>query len=106
MRGYIIIRLLQAILTLWVLSVIVFVSVHLTGDPAAYLLGPDTTNETYEQLKINLGLDKPLPVQYWNFLKNASRGDFGISVFHGSSARDILISRLPATLELAGAALF
>ena len=104
MRGYIIIRLLQAILTLWVLSVIVFVSVHLTGDPAAYLLGPDTTNETYEQLKINLGLDKPLPVQYWNFLKNASRGDFGISVFHGSSARDILISRLPATLELAGAA--
>ena len=104
MRGFILVRLLQAIFTLWILSVIVFGSVHLTGDPAAYLLGPETTNETYEQLKINLGLDKPLPVQYWNFLLNVLRGDFGTSVFHGSSARDVLISRLPATLQLAGAA--
>ena len=104
MRGFILVRLLQAIFTLWILSVIVFGSVHLTGDPAAYLLGPETTNETYEQLKINLGLDKPLTVQYWNFLLNVLRGDFGTSVFHGSSARDVLISRLPATLQLAGAA--
>ena len=104
MRGYIVIRLFQAIFTLWILSVIVFASVHLTGDPAAYLLGPETTNETYEQLKINLGLDKPLPVQYWNFLKDVLQGDFGTSVFHGTSARDVLISRLPATLQLAGAA--
>ena len=104
MRGFILVRLLQAIFTLLILSVIVFGSVHLTGDPAAYLLGPETTNETYQQLKINLGLDKPLPVQYWNFLKNVLQGDFGTSVFHGTSARDVLISRLPATLQLAGAA--
>ena len=104
MRGYILLRILQAVFTLWLLSVIVFASVHLTGDPAAYLLGPETTNETYEQLKINLGLDKPLHVQYWKFLKDVSHGDFGISVYRGKPSGAILVERLPATLQLAGAA--
>lgn len=104
MRHYIIVRAFQAIVTLGALSVVVFGSVRLTGDPAAYLLGPESTNETYEQLKKNLGLDKPLPVQYWNFLTNISRGDFGTSTFLGRSAREVLLERLPATLQLAGAA--
>ena len=104
MSGYIIVRALQAVFTLWILSIIVFVSVHLTGDPATYLLGPETTDETYEQLRKNLGLDKPLPVQYWHFMEDLARGDFGKSIKYGRSARGVLADRLPATLQLAGAA--
>ena len=104
MRGYIIVRSFQAVFTLWILSVIVFGSVHLTGDPATYLLGPETTDEAWEQLRINLGLDDPLPVQYWHFLENVVQGDFGDSIKYRRSARDVLFNRLPATLQLAGAA--
>jgi peptide/nickel transport system permease protein len=91
------------LVTLWLLSVAVFLSVQLTGDPAQYLLGPDSTDADYEQLKRNLGLDKPLPVQYWVFLKRAAVGDFGRSPIMGRPARDVLLERFPATLQLAGA---
>lgn len=104
MQRYIFIRLVQGIITLLVLSLAVFLSVHLTGDPALYLLGPEGTQQDYEQLKKNLGLDKPLPVQYALFLGNVIRGDFGKSHIIGQSARKTLMERFPATLELAGAA--
>jgi peptide/nickel transport system permease protein len=104
MHRFIIVRLSQAIITLLVLSVAVFLSVHLTGDPAAFLLGPDGGQTEYEQLKKNLGLDKPLPVQYAVFLGSAVQGDFGKSHTMGRSARDLLVERIPATLELAGVA--
>ena len=68
---------MQAIFTLLALSLAVFLSVHLTGDPALYLLGPEDTAQDYEQLKKKMGLDKPLPVQYGLFLSQVVRGDFG-----------------------------
>ncbi len=104
MPRFIIVRTSQAIITLWILSVIVFASVHLTGDPATYLLGPETTDETYAQMKRNLGLDRPLTVQYLDFATNILHGDFGNSTFNGKSARSMLLQRFPATLQLAGAA--
>jgi len=104
MQRFIIVRAFQAIATLWILSVVVFASVHLTGDPALYLLGPETTDETYAQLKKNLGLDRPLIIQYLSFANDVIHGDFGISTYSGRSARDILFERFPATLQLAGAA--
>ena len=104
MQRYIFIRLVQAALTLWLLSLAVFLSVHLTGDPAAYLLGPELGNLEYEQLKKNLGLDRPLIVQYGDFLLDIARADFGKSPIMGRQARDVLFERLPATLELASAA--
>ena len=104
MQRYIFVRFAQAIVTLLVLSLAVFLSVHLTGDPALYLLGPEGTREDYAQIKKNLGLDKPLPVQYGLFLGNVLRGDFGNSPITGRSARETLIERFPATLQLAGAA--
>jgi peptide/nickel transport system permease protein len=104
MHRYILVRLAQGIITLLVLSLAVFLSVHLTGDPALYLLGPEGTQQDYEQLKKNMGLDKPLPVQYGLFLGNIVRGDFGISHITGQPARKTLVERFPATLELAGAA--
>ncbi|HEX2241861.1 MAG TPA: ABC transporter permease [Gammaproteobacteria bacterium] len=104
MQRYIVVRLVQGIITLLVLSLAVFLSVHLTGDPALYLLGPEGTQQDYEQLKKNLGLDKPLPVQYASFLGDIVRGDFGTSHITGQPARQTLMERFPATLELAGAA--
>src|SRR5919106_2755481 len=104
MQRYIVVRVVQGVVTLLVLSLAVFLSVHLTGDPALYLLGPEGTQQDYEQLKKNLGLDKPLPVQYAVFLGNVVQGDFGKSHITGQSARKTLLERFPATLELAGAA--
>ncbi len=104
MQRYILIRVGQAIITLMVLSLAVFLSVHMTGNPAAYLLGPDDGFEEYEQLKKNLGLDKPLYVQYGLFLGKVARGEFGKSFTMGRDARDLLFQRFPATIQLAGAA--
>ncbi len=104
MQRYIVVRLVQGIITLLVLSLAVFLSVHLTGDPALYLLGPEGTQQDYEQLKRNLGLDKPLPMQYALFLGDIVRGDFGTSHITGQPARKTLMERFPATLELAGVA--
>jgi peptide/nickel transport system permease protein len=104
MQRYILVRLTQGVITLLILSLAVFVSVHLTGDPALYLLGPEGNRQDYEQLQKNLGLDKPLPVQYAVFLGNIIQGDFGISPITGQSARKTLMERFPATLQLAGVA--
>ena len=90
--------------TLWILSIAVFLSVHLSGDAAVLLLGPEALDTDYEQIKKNLGLDRPLIVQYGNFLTDIARGDFGRSHLMRRSARDVLLERLPATLQLAGAA--
>ena len=104
MQRYIVMRVIQALFTLWLLSVAVFLSVNLTGDPAAYLLGPEALDTDYQELKKSMGLDRPLIVRYGDFLQNIVRADFGKSHIKGVPAREILIERFPATLELAGAA--
>jgi peptide/nickel transport system permease protein len=103
MRRLILERVVQGLFTLLILSVIVFMSVRLSGDPALLLLPPEATTPDYEQLKKNLGLDKPLVVQYGNFLKDAIQGDFGMSITTRRPARDVLLERIPATLQLAAA---
>ena len=104
MQKYILARVGQGIFTLWALTVIVFLSVHLTGDPAIYLVPLElSTPENIEIQRKKLGLDKPLVTQYGIFLKNVLQGDFGESIADGRPARDILASRLPATLQLAAA---
>ena len=104
MQRYIFVRVFQGIITLLILSLAVFLSVHLTGDPALYLLGPDDTEKDYEQLRKNMGLDRPLALQYVSFLGNIVQADFGVSQLRGQPARDLLLERFPATLQLAGAA--
>ena len=104
MQRYIFLRIFQGMITLLILSLAVFLSVHLTGDPAIYLLGPEESLEDYEQIKKRMGLDRPLIVQYGSFLLDILRADFGDSHITGQSARDVLLERLPATLQLAGAA--
>jgi peptide/nickel transport system permease protein len=104
MSGFIISRVFQAIITLLSLSVAVFFSVKLTGDPAIYMLGPDQGRMEYEQMVKQLGLDRPLIVQYWDFLTDILHPDFGTSHFLERPARDLLLERFPATLQLAGVA--
>ena len=101
MQRYILVRIGQSIITLWILSLAVFLSVRLTGDPALYLLGPEQGDAEYQQLKKNLGLDKPLPIQYLDFMTKAVRGQFGRSITKGREARELLFIAFPATLQLA-----
>lgn len=107
MQRYITVRLLQSVLTILVVSVIVFSLARVTGNPLDVLLPLEATPEDYERVAKHWGLDKPLYVQYFVFLGKALRGDFGMSwKWQGHSAMGLVVERLPATLELAGLALF
>ena len=103
MQRYIIIRIGQSFFTLLILATVVFFSVHATGDPAEFLIHQDATAEELEILRRQLGLDRPIYVQYGLFLNNAVRGNFGKSTTNRREARDILFERIPATLQLAAA---
>jgi peptide/nickel transport system permease protein len=101
MKRYIIKRLLLGLLTLIGVSIIIFIAVRLSGDPVLLLVPPDPTDQEIQQMKIELGLDKPVPVQYFIFAKNCLKGDFGKSVRYRRPALDLVLDRLPATIQLA-----
>lgn len=105
MRRYALKRILLGLITILLVSVIVFVASRLSGD-VVYLLLPDGATQAEEDLlRKNLGLDKPMPVQYLIFLKGAVQGDFGKSYrYTNRDAMEIVIERLPATILLAGSA--
>jgi peptide/nickel transport system permease protein len=106
MQRYITVRLLQSVLTILVVSVIVFSLARVTGNPLDVLLPLEATPEDYDRVAKHWGLDRPLYVQYFVFLGKALRGDFGMSwKWQGHSAMGLVIERLPATLQLAGLAL-
>ena len=105
MKAYLIRRLWQSLLVLLGVSVVVFLILHLTGDPAALLLPPDATAEDIAKFRTAMGFDDPVAVQYLRFLKGAVRGDFGESLRHGEPAMALVVERLPATFQLAGAGL-
>ncbi|OGL13454.1 MAG: ABC transporter permease [Candidatus Rokubacteria bacterium RIFCSPLOWO2_02_FULL_72_37] len=105
MRAYVARRLAQSLLVLLGVSFVVFFILHLTGDPALVLLPPDATAEDIREFREAMGFNDPFLVQYGRFLAGALRGDFGRSVRHDEPAFDLVAERMPATLELAGAAL-
>jgi peptide/nickel transport system permease protein len=98
-------RLLLLIPILLGLSILVFLWVrNLPGGPAQALLGERATEETVAQIERQYGLDQPLPVQYWRYLKNTARGEFGESTRTRQPVTTEFRERLPATIELAVAA--
>jgi peptide/nickel transport system permease protein len=105
MKSYLLRRAWQSILVLLGVSVVVFLILHLTGDPALLLLPPDATAEDVARFRQTMGFNDPVAVQYLRFLKGALRGSFGESLRHGEPAMDLVLERLPATFELAGAGL-
>ncbi len=108
MQRFILIRIGQALIAVVVVSVIVFSLSHLSGDPLTVLLPMgDVAPEDIEAIRAKWGLDKPIISQYGVFMSNALRGDFGDSyAFGGETAMGMVLSRFPATLLLAGSALF
>lgn len=105
MFRFILIRIVQSIFTLLVLSVVVFFGAEMTGDQALVLATADTTLEELEAIRVNLGLDKPAYVRYGDYLWDAVRGDLGMSGSQRRSVSEMLIERVPATLQLAAAGL-
>lgn len=98
--SYIIRRLLQLIPTLIGITLITFIIVRLTGDPAAILLPPDTPQEVVDEFRAEYGLDKPVYIQYALFMAKAVQGDFGESLRYKVPVLDLFIERIPATVEL------
>jgi peptide/nickel transport system permease protein len=98
-------RLFQAVLVVIAMTMIVFVGVHVIGDPVAILVSPETDAASRERIISALYLDRPLWEQYLIFLYGLARGDFGDSFVFNQSALGLIIERMPATLELAFTAL-
>ncbi len=80
---------------------IAFMLFQFVGDPVTNLLGQDATPEQRTQLRADLGLDKPFPVQFARFVGNAVQGEFGLSLRQGRKVSSLIVERFPATLELA-----
>lgn len=102
MATYIVRRVLIAIPLLWAVATLVFISIHLIpGDPVQAMLFGRGSAQDVARLRHELGLDQPLPVQYWHFLINAAHLDFGRSIRTQQPVSSEIAQRFPATLELA-----
>src|SRR5688572_638476 len=97
-------RLLQSFAVVFVMSALVFVGVYAIGNPIDILINPQADQAEIAAATAALGLDKPLPVQYWNFLSGAFGGDLGKSFASNVPAVKLILERMPATIELALAA--
>ena len=100
MLAYTVKRLIQMLVVLWAVSVIVFLMMSFTGDPVFMVVPIDATDAEIAQARRILGLDRSLPEQYVLFLQNLVRGEFGRSYVFRQPALDLILERLPATLEL------
>jgi peptide/nickel transport system permease protein len=106
MLGYILRRVLLLVPVLLGLSLLVFAIARLLpGDPVTLAAGPNATAADVAQVAREFGLDKPLPLQYWNYLTGILHGDFGVSIFTRRPVAEDLAAFLPATLELVLAAM-
>ena len=97
-------RLVRMLIALWSVVTVVFIVMRLSGDPVPLLLPPDAPIAEMERLRHEMGLDRPIVVQYGAFVQQAVRGDFGRSIHFRTSAFQVAWERMPATLELAFAA--
>ncbi|ALN71232.1 ABC transporter permease [Aureimonas sp. AU20] len=105
MLSYAVQRFLQAIVAIFGVLTIVFVVMHLSGDPTLLLVPQDASAEMIAELRRQLGFDRPISVQYLDYLAGLFRLDFGLSVVQRVPALDIVLSRLPYTIQLAAGAL-
>jgi len=94
-------RLVRMLVALWSVVTVVFIVMRLSGDPVPLLLPPDAPIAEMERLRSEMGLDRPIYVQYGVFLRQALKGDFGRSIHFRTSAMNVVWERVPATLELA-----
>ncbi|MBI3952900.1 MAG: ABC transporter permease [Chloroflexi bacterium] len=100
MKLYILRRLAQMVLTLLVITIVVFVLSRMTGDPLALMMPQDARPEDFAAIRQKLGLDKPVVVQYFMYLGGVARGDFGKSYKFGEPAAGLVLQRVPNTAQL------
>ena len=105
MSVFIIRRLMQSVAVVLVMSLLVFVGVNIVGDPVDMLVNPEADQAEIERVIRSFGLDRPIYEQYWLFLVNAAHGDLGRSFIFGVPSLKLILQRMPATMELASAAL-
>ncbi len=98
-------RCLYALASLFILSVTIFVLIRVTGDPATLLAAPQASEADLAAIRAQFGLDRPWPVQYLHFVGGAVQGDFGVSLYYRVPAGALYWQRLPASLQLAAAAM-
>ncbi|MBL1240280.1 MAG: ABC transporter permease [OCS116 cluster bacterium] len=101
MFSFLVKRLFQSFLVLLSVAFIAFALFKFVGDPISNMVGQDTTLAEREKLAERLGLNDPFPVQFFNFIKGAAVGDFGLSYRHKVPVSQLIAERAPATLELA-----
>ena len=100
MFAFVVRRVVQAIVVMLAVAFIAFMLFQYVGDPVTNILGQDATPEQRQQLRADLGIDQPFPVQFVRFVGNAVRGEFGLSLRQGRKVASLIAERLPATLEL------
>lgn len=105
MAQYILRRLFLSIFVVAGVTVVVFMVVRLSGDPTALMISPDASAEDVAELRARMGFDRPIPVQFADFMAGAVRGDFGDSLRYREPAFALVLERLPATVQLAVASL-
>jgi peptide/nickel transport system permease protein len=102
MQRYILMRALQALITLFFVSMLIFGLARLSGDPLDVMMPMEASEEDYARARKHLGLDKPLPVQYAIYISQAVTGDLGTSLRAKIPVSQLLMERLPNSLRLAG----
>ena len=101
MGRFIIIRLLQTVVALIGISLLIFVLVRASGDPTTLFRSALSTEEDIARIRADLGLDKPVPEQYWIFVKNLAQGDLGESITKKRPVTEMIMERLPNSISLA-----
>ena len=101
MRRFVLRRLGYALISLFLLSVTIFLLVRVTGDPTVLLVEPGASRADMDALRAELGLDRSLAVQYVSFVRDVLRGDFGRSFYYRTPVLELYASRLPNSLLLA-----
>ena len=100
MLVFILRRLVQAVIVMLTVAFIAFMLFQYVGDPVNNILGQDATPQQRQQLRADLGLDKPFFVQFGHFVTRAVQGEFGLSLRQGQKVSSLIAERLPATVEL------
>lgn len=98
-------RLIQGVVVLFGVTLLVFLASFLTGDPAALMLGEGASLEEIEAFRAEMGFDRPILVQYFDFFSRAIHGDFGKSLYFRQSNVELVLSRVPATVKLSAISL-
>ena len=106
MQRYILMRILQAVVTLLFVSMLIFILARLGGDPLHIMLPMEATEADFARARRHLGLDRPLPVQYFKYISQVATGDFGNSIRAKIPVTELIMERLPYSLKLAGCSIF